>query len=80
MLPGSSANVPPAVMDRQNGHGNVPLVATGAFVSVTAVTDMKTRPPPNPAEQDKISNALKGHLHIFVARKDLSTSEFCTAV
>lgn len=38
-------------------------------------TDMKTRLPSIPAEQDEISNALKGHPHIFVAREDLSTSE-----
>lgn len=37
MLPGGYANAASAVMDRQNGHGNVQLVATGAFVSVTAV-------------------------------------------
>lgn len=36
---------------------------------------MKTRPLSIPAEQDAISNALKGQPHIFVAREDLSTSE-----
>lgn len=38
-------------------------------------TDMKTRPLSIPAQQDEISNVLKGHPHIFVAREDLSTSE-----
>lgn len=37
MLPDGYVNAPSAVMDRQNGHGEVQLVATGAFVSVTAM-------------------------------------------
>lgn len=35
MLPGGYANAPSAVMDWQNGHGNVQLVATRAFVFVS---------------------------------------------
>lgn len=37
MLPGGNANAQSAVMDRQNSRGKVQLVATRAFVSVTAV-------------------------------------------
>lgn len=74
-LPGGYANAASAVMDRQNGHGKVQLVAPGALVSVAAVKQTRRRGRPRiQLSGTKISNALKGHPHIFVARDDLSTS------